>query len=294
LQSVELHFVKKLLNWEPVKDWFGHTRRERRSTFILLVIIIIIILVRYLVPEKNIEILYVTPDLYDSSGSVEISEAGNPQKELSFDFNPNSASYDTLIKAGFDPREANTLISYRKKGGKFRQPSDIRKVYGLDSLKTGKLIHHVVLSHVLTAKSDSHQIPQEKRLLNLNTIDSMALIDLPGIGPVLSSRIIKYRNMLGGFAVKEQLREVYGLSEETFLIIKGKVFTDSSEVRKININSADYRALSHIPYIEKYEISAILKYRELKGRITGINDLVENKLVTSEKVSRIRPYLVFE
>ena len=34
-------------------------------------------------------------------------------------------------------------------------------------------------------------------------------------------------------------------------------------LRKININSADYRELSHIHYLEKYDISAILKYREL-------------------------------
>ena len=54
-----------------------------------------------------------------------------------------------------------------------------------------------------------------------------------------------------------------------------------SDVVRININSADYKDLSRLPYFEKYEVTAILKYRELKGRIEGINDLTDNKLDTS-------------
>ena len=41
---------------EPVKNWFGFTRRERRSTSILLAIIFIIIGLRYVLPEQNIKI----------------------------------------------------------------------------------------------------------------------------------------------------------------------------------------------------------------------------------------------
>jgi hypothetical protein len=51
--------------------------------------------------------------------------------------------------------------------------------------------------------------------------------------------------------------------------------------------------LIHIPYFEKYEVSAILKYRELKGRIPGINDLTENKLITTEKAYKVGPYLKY-
>ena len=48
---------------------------------------------------------------------------------------------------------------------------------------------------------------QEKPKLELNSCDSLSLVALPGIGPVLSVRIIKYRNLLGGFAAVEQLRK---------------------------------------------------------------------------------------
>ena len=72
------------------------------------------------------------------------------------------------------------------------------------------------------------------------------------------------------------------MPEETFELIKGRVYTDSLSVTQININSAGYKELSHMPYFDKYEVTSILKYWELKGRIYGINDLTANKLITPE------------
>src|SRR4030042_88090 len=134
-------------------------------------------------------------------------------------------------------------------------------------------------------------VREQKPLIDINTCDSASLEALPGIGPVLSARIIKYRNLLGGFADVDQLREVYGLPEETFTLISGRIFADSSAVRKINVNSADYRQLIRLPYFERYEVASILNYRELNGKISGMSVLVDNKLIAPEKVEKIRAYL---
>jgi competence protein ComEA len=134
---------------------------------------------------------------------------------------------------------------------------------------------------------------QQKPLFDINKCDSTSLEALPGIGPVLASRIVKFRNLLGGFAYVDQLREVYGLPEETYNMISGRLFADSSAVRKINVNSADYRELSRLPYFERYEVTAILKYREINGSISGVSDLIDNKLIAPEKVRKVRPYLEF-
>jgi competence protein ComEA len=131
-------------------------------------------------------------------------------------------------------------------------------------------------------------------LPDINTCDSASLEALPGIGPVLSARIIKYRKLLGGYASIDQLKEVYGLSEETFGLIRKRVRVDTAYIRKININSADYKQLIRFPYLERHEVSAILKYRELKGALTGMTDLVDNKLIVGDKIEKIRPYLEFD
>jgi DNA uptake protein ComE-like DNA-binding protein len=222
------------LNSEPVRNWFGYTRRERRSSTILLAIIIIIIASRYILPQQNIDIEnYGTFLAEDEGNSTETPEA------------PESP----------DPR--------------------------------------VALSPVISGTSMQDSYVQKKTLLDINSCDSLDLVALPGIGPVLSARIIKYRNLLGGFARVEQLKEVYGLPEETYELIKEKVFADTSGLRKININSSGYRELSQIHYLEKYDISAILKYKSLTGRIKSIEDLKENKILTPEKAEKVEPYLDF-
>ena len=133
----------------------------------------------------------------------------------------------------------------------------------------------------------------KKQLLDINTCDSAALEALPGIGPVLSTRILKYRKLLGGYVSVNQLKEVYGLPEETFNLISVRVFADSMAIRKIKINDAEYKELIRLPYFNRYEVSSILKFRQLKGRITGMDDLIENNLISPERVVKIRPYLDF-
>jgi DNA uptake protein ComE-like DNA-binding protein len=163
--------------------------------------------------------------------------------------------------------------------GKWENSGDTLQV------KKSKAIYHT--------KEKSMVFAKDKKLLDINTCDSASLEALPGIGPVLSIRIIKFRNLLGGYASVSQLREVYGLSEETFNLISGRVTADSSYIKKIKINQADYKQLIRFPYFEKYEVSAILKYVELKGKINSMSDLVDNKLITSEKAVKVRPYLEF-
>jgi DNA uptake protein ComE-like DNA-binding protein len=279
---------------EPLKNWFGFTRRERRSAFILLLIIILIIALRYTVPERNIDIEDITASISYIGSPTGFHNGGLPSTGEPFSFDPNTASYDTLIKLGLSSKEANTLINYRNKGGKFRNPADIKKVYGIDEEQAEQLIPFVEVATGTTEQVRIIAYKQQKPLIDINSCDSASLVTLPGIGPVLSARIIKYRHLLGGFVSVNQLTEVYGLPVETFDLIKGKVYTDSSTVLRISINSAGYKELSRLPYFEKYEVTAILKYRELKGNIAGMADLIENKLITEEKAGKVRPYLNFE
>lgn len=283
-----------VLNTEPVKNWFGFTRRERRASFILLILVVLVLIIRISVPEKNIDITELTSGISVSDGSVEFNKSEGKTSIEPFFFDPNTASYDTLIKLGLAEKEARTLISYRNKGGKFRRPADIRKVYGIEGVRAEQLARFIEVKTDSITKGRAFYHEQQKPLIDLNSCDTSQLTTLPGIGPVLSSRIIKYRNLLGGFAGVNQLREVYGLPVETFDLIKGRVFADSSAVVRLKINSVGYKELSRLPYFQKYEVAAILKYRELKGRVESINDLTENNLIPLEKANKVRPYLNFE
>jgi len=54
-------------------------------------------------------------------------------------------------------------------------------------------------------------------LVNINTASKSMLEDLPGIGPVYAERIVAYRQECGGFKSKEELMEIKGIGEKTYL-----------------------------------------------------------------------------
>jgi DNA uptake protein ComE-like DNA-binding protein len=248
------------LNTEPIKNWFGFSRRERRATFILLIIIVMMIVVRYALPESRISVRDVTGDFISPEELAGFYQTENKQA-------PESLPYS---------RKDGYQVKYNQK-----KSSDYKTVNA-----SGKPLRR--------DNSFQHSSGQQKTLIDINLSDSATLIRLPGIGPVLSARIIKYRRLLGGFARVEQLKEVYGLPPETYEVIKERVFTDSTFIKRININNCEWKDLARIPYFEKYEVTAILKYRKLTGKINNIVDLTDNKLITSEKASKIRPYLKFD
>jgi competence protein ComEA len=282
---------------KPFLIWFGYSRRERRSTFILLIILLIIIVFRFALPEKQNEFKNTAGLLASAdTGKKVIGNISNDTSSL-FMFDPNSSSFDTLTTLGLSEKQARTIISYRNKGGKFRQPGDLRKIYGIDQATAERIIPYINIGRD-SGKNEKKQVKfnlqkRKSGRIELNRADSAKLDSLPGIGPVLSARIVKYRKLLGGFVSTEQLKEVYSLPESTFLMVRDRIYADSSLIRYIDINDTSFNKLSKHPYLDKYDFLAILKYRELTGRITNIEELITNKILSEIKAKKISPYLRF-
>ncbi|MCD4709662.1 MAG: helix-hairpin-helix domain-containing protein [Bacteroidales bacterium] len=127
--------------------------------------------------------------------------------------------------------------------------------------------------------------------IDINRADSAQLLPLPGIGPVYAGRIIKYRNLLGGFVRVDQLLEVYGLSEETMGLIRDKICTDTSAIRKIRLDSASFRELLRHPYLELADVKAMVEYRDFKGTIQSSRELLDNSILPDSLLQRVLPYL---
>lgn len=285
-----------------ISEWFGYSRRERRASMILVIIIVIVILVRYLVPERKIDIELNNWLPSSLSEKPLASQNGTSDSIRLFPIDPNTAAFDDLTSLGVPGKVAGTLIRYRKKGGRFRRPEDIMKVYGMDSILAKTLIPYIYIEQPNTKAAEESpaetipviKIPAVALQININRCDSAALDVLPGIGPVLSARIIKYRELLGGYVFVAQLKEVYGIPDSVYRVISEMVIIDTSAVRQIKINSAGFRELDRHPYIERYEVQAIIKYRELTGSIHGISPLISEKILTGEKARKLLPYLSFE
>jgi competence protein ComEA len=57
-------------------------------------------------------------------------------------------------------------------------------------------------------------------VVNLNTATSTQIATLPGIGEKAAQRIIEYREKNGGFKKVEELMNVKGIAEKSFLKLK--------------------------------------------------------------------------
>lgn len=132
-----------------------------------------------------------------------------------------------------------------------------------------------------------------KTKIDLNLADSVELVRLPGIGPVFASRIIKYRNFLGGFVSTSQLGEVYGITDSLCRKLLPVLTADTSAVRKIFINIPGFdRSLRH-PYISKDEADAITELRGSGYIFKSVDDLVDKNIFSREKARKLKYYIDF-
>ena len=185
-------------------------------------------------------------------------------------------------------------IKYLQKGGRFYQKTDLMKIYGIDSLTYQKLESYIdldstpLLSHIEDL-SNEFRFP-----ININKATQADFEKLKDIGPVLSQRIIKYRKLLGGFNNIKQLSEVFGISDSVLNKNRNILQLDTSLLKKIDINRADFSMLCRHPYISIYDARAIITYRKLHGNFKSINELKINHLVEDSTVLKLVPYLAFQ
>lgn len=126
----------------------------------------------------------------------------------------------------------------------------------------------------------------------LNNSDTSAWKKLPGIGSSYASRIVKYRDLLGGYASIDQLKEVYGMDEDRYQNIIPYVDLDI-DISKININKLEFKELLKHPYLNYKQVQAINNLRRKKGDIKSLNELSVLIEFSEDDLTRLNPYLEF-
>ncbi|MCA1918057.1 MAG: helix-hairpin-helix domain-containing protein [Flavobacterium piscis] len=210
-----------------------------------------------------------------------------------FDFDPNIADKETLLKLGFKYWQADNIIKYRNKGGKFSIPEDLYKIYGIDSVFVSEIIDYVKIENIALNEITNNDQPQTF-MIEINSANAEMLQRIKGIGPVYANRIIKYRDRLGGFINIEQLKEIYGINDELFKQLKIHTSINPDLIHKININTADYKTLISHPYIDEKHTKIILNFREFAGKIKSFDELLKQKAIEKEFYEKISPYISVE
>ena len=162
----------------------------------------------------------------------------------SFRFNPNTVSVEDLQRLGFSEKQARAIDNYRSKGGRFRRKADFARSF-------------VVADSVYRRLERFIDIPR----LDLNAADSTALDALPGIGPWFASKILAYRDALGGYSFPEQLLDIYHFDREKYDALSDLVFCSPPAPFALWTLPAD--SLRRHPYIRTAQAArAIVLFRQ--------------------------------
>jgi DNA uptake protein ComE-like DNA-binding protein len=150
----------------------------------------------------------------------------------------------------------------------------------------------IVNSQPFREPMHDHTVFRKKILapLEVNQADSLQWLALPGIGEKLTSRILKFRERLGGFCTINQVGETWGLPDSTFQKIRPLLSLSVPVTRKIALNSAPEDILQQHPYIRFRLAKVIIRYRQEHGPFTAIADLRHIALVTDDVFSKLEPY----
>jgi DNA uptake protein ComE-like DNA-binding protein len=186
----------------------------------------------------------------------------------SFRFNPNLVSKEELERLGFSEKQAQSIINYREKGGRFHRKEDFAKSF-------------VVSDSIYQRLESFIEIP----LLDLNLADSAAFDALPGIGPYFATKMVAYRNELGGYSSKEQLLNIWKFDEEKLQKISDLVFVDSKFSGAYPLWTLPADSLRLHPHIRSWTTARnIVLYRQStpKSKWT-LTALHENGVLSTEQ-----------
>ena len=211
-------------------------------------------------------------------------------------FNPNYITDFKGYVLGMNPDEIDRLLAFREKGLFVSSADDFQRVTGIsDSLL------EVISPSFRFPSFEKKRAPErasENKAFVKKDLNSASIEDfrrVPGVGEVLSKRIVAYRDLLGGYTFEDQLFEVYNLPQETARrLLERFEIRERPVIKKLNINTASFRQILALPYIDYDLTRRIVQFRNEEKVITDLSDLKKIDSFPLDHFDRIAVYLLAE
>ena len=307
------------------KDYFYFTKTERNGIVVLVVLIIIIILLPFIYPILFPAKVYdfsefdrkvdryekMLAEYREARIAIEASYERQASSRISITlnlspFDPNNLTREEFIEMGIPERVAGNIVNYRNAGGNFRFREDMKRIYSINDQMYNQLENYITLpsreEHLATRATERQSQDSLRRstarpswadvMLDINKADTLEWQKIRGIGEVFSRRITSYRDLLGGYYSTAQLMEVFGMDSARYEQIRPHIFlSDTLQLRKINLNTADFVTLVRHPYLDRNQVNSILRMRERHGPYSSPEDILRSDLIDEALYQRIAPYL---
>lgn len=303
--------------FKNVKNYFSFNKGERIGIIVVIAIIIMVLAYPYVIKvsekDNSDEFLRFSKEIEQFEQSLKnASDSADEAHKLDFQqmdrsvaenkitpfiFNPNLLPSEQWSKLGLKDWQIKVIKKYEAKGGKFYKKEDFKRMFCISPSEYEILEPYISIPEQKNEYADRKPEIKEikkKVLVDLNTADSVTLLSLYGIGPSFAKRIIKYRNLLGGFYSKNQLLEVYGFDQDRLDKIEANCDVSPGGIRKININTVKTDELKKHPYMDYYTAKAIVDQRVVLGRFTSLQQLKAIPLIHEDLFNKIQHYFSIE
>lgn len=289
------------------KEYFNFSSRERRGAIFLSLILLVEIIVLFYQRSIHRELSPPDPEIIaalnrnldenDSSAvesEIKVSKYINEKVEY-FHFDPNSLERNSWLKLGLSEKQISVLENYKSKGGSFRIKNDLKKMYCITPEKFKELEPYINLPDSIIRKSFSPKVSIPRIIqIDIQEADSIQLMSLRGVGPVLAGRIIKYREKLGGFNSINQLKEVWGITDSLLTSLSQNIILrNDTPFRMVNLKSDSFPVLASHPYIKGKVAAIICNYRK-QHAFKSLDELKQLPLLTEENFLKLAPYITIE
>lgn len=288
-----------------MKSPFYISKKSRRGLTVLFFLAFFIVLIpRLYVHFLKVDTVLIKKPLIKAETKTNNSKSKENKKKYSKKkkklvyrspkgkFDPNEYTHEDWMYLGLSEKQTNVIMRFLNH--KIYTNEALKKIYVLPDT-----VYHLIKdstvypAHIFDEKETfvKKKTPSITKFLELNTIDSLELISINGIGPFYASQIINYRNKLGGFYKREQLMEIWKMKEETYQILMESLIIDTSTLQKIHLNTVSFEKLKNHPYLSYSQANSIVKMRTQLGRFDSISSIKKSKLINDDTFLRVRPYL---
>jgi DNA uptake protein ComE-like DNA-binding protein len=279
--------------------FFWYNTRQRNGILFLALLIVVF------------QVLYFYVDFTDNTPIFSSQETQQLQKQIDSlkalksqakkyvirPFNPSFLSGYKAYSLGLNTTEIDKLLAYRKKGKYINSAVQFQKVTGVSDSLLNVLKPLFKFPDWLVKQQKKAKERHRKALIikNINTATAQDLVFIKGVGIKTANRIISYRNQLQGFSFESQLYEVYYLdSVVAKRILKQFKIFEKPTIDKLNVNTATFKEVLHLPYIDYALTKKIFEYRDEVAEIQNLEELKNIEGFPVDKFDRIALYLKAE
>ena len=281
----------------PVKNYLSVTKKEWNGMVVLIILMALVLSAPYVYQtlHKGNTINFSDFDkaaalLSKDNDTFPNAPAGTRTvKGPLFTFNPNKLPDADWLKLGLTMQQVVIIKNYQTKGGKFYVKEDLKKIYTITNADYERLEPYIKIPGGSYLKKVAPGV-----LVELNNADSARLTMIRGIGPSFARRIVRYRERLGGFYSKEQLKEIFGIDKDKYAEVENGVYVNRDKIIRVNANTLTFNELRRYPYLNFKQMDAILEYHNQHGDYLSINDMKNIAILDEGILRKIEPYLVFK